>query len=165
MPWKSTTTVVLRSGLSAWIGASGWILGQKYFEYDNVYITASPDKAFGYGRRSFVFGELGYFAHYLDYGAEEFGFDLSDADDYQRQALSYIRSRTIEDSDPVVLMIFGIDKDRIRTEIGKQVNWEYAVDRLIKNRNDGSYRITGDFDLIKQSTEIKIGRASCRERV
>jgi hypothetical protein len=115
MPWKSTTTVVLRSGLSAWIGASGWILGQKYFEYDNVYITASPDKAFGYGRRSFVFGELGYFAHYLDYGAEEFGFDLSDADDYQRQALSYIRNRTIEDSDPVVLMIFGIDKDRIRT--------------------------------------------------
>ena len=85
MPWKSTTTVVLQSGLSAWIGASGWILGQKYFEYDNVYITASPDKAFGYGRRSFVFGELGYFAHYLDYGAEEFGFDLSDADDYQRQ--------------------------------------------------------------------------------
>ena len=101
MPWKSTTTVVLRSGLSAWIGASGWILGQKYFEYDNVYITASPDKAFGYGRRSFVFGELGYFAHYLDYGAEEFGFDLSDADDYQRQALSYIRNRTIEDSDPL----------------------------------------------------------------
>ena len=107
MPWKSTTTVVLQSGLSAWIGASGWILGQKYYEYDNVYITAFPDKAFGYRRRSFVFGELGYFAHYLDYGAEEFGFDLSDADDYQRQALSYIRNRTIEDSDPVVLMIFS----------------------------------------------------------
>ena len=152
MPWKSTTTVVLQSGLSAWIGASGWILGQKYFEYDNVYITASPDKAFGYGRRSFVFGELGYSAHYLDYGAEEFGFDLSDADDYQRQALSYIRNRTIEDSDPVVLMIFGIDKDKIRTEIDKQVNWENVVSCLIENRNDSSYRITGDFDLIKQKT-------------
>ena len=53
-------------------------------------------------------------------------------------------------------MIIGIDKDRIRTEIGQQVNWEYAVHRLVGNRNDGSYRITGDFDLIKQSKEIKL---------
>ena len=142
--------------VDAFIGATSWILGHKNYEYHNVFITASPDMAFRYARRSFVFGELGYFAHYLNYGAEEFGFDLSDADDYQRQALNYVRSRTIENSDPVVLMIFGIDKDRIRTEIDKQVNWEYAVNCLIENRNYSSYRITGDFDLIKQSKEIKL---------
>lgn len=144
------------SVVDAYIGASSWISGYKNYEYDNVYVTASPDKALKYGRRSFVFGELGYFAHYLYYGAEEFGFDLSDADDYQRQALNYVRCRTNEDSDPVVLMIIGIDKERIRTEIGKHVNWEYAVSRLLENKNDGSYRITGDFDLIKQSMEVKL---------
>lgn len=142
--------------VDARIGAFGWISGNKNFEYDSIYVTASPDKAFSYAGRSFVYGELGYFAYFLNYGAEEFGFDLSGADDYQRQALSYIRGRTIEDSDPVVLMILGIDKDRIRTEIGKQVNWEHAVQRLIRNENDGSYRITGDFDLIMQSREIKL---------
>ena len=136
--------------VDAWIGASSWIQGHKNFEYDNVYVTTSPDKAFSYACHSFVYGELGYFAHFLNYGAKEFGFDLSDADDYQRQALSYVRNRTIEDSDPVVLMIFGVEKDRIRTKIGQQVNWENAVRRLIENRNDGSYRITGDFDLINK---------------
>ena len=53
-------------------------------------------------------------------------------------------------------MIFGMDKDRIRTEKGKQVNWEDAVHRLIDNSNNGSYRIAGDFDLIQQSMEIKL---------
>ena len=127
--------------MDAYIGASNWIQGHKNFEYDNVYVTASPDKVFAYGRRSFVFGEPGYFAHYLNYGAEDFGFDLSDADDYQRQALSYVRSRTMKDSDPVVLMIFGIDKDKVRTEIGEQVNWENAVCRLIEKK--GYPRLTG----------------------
>ena len=95
--------------MDAFIGASSWILGHKNFEYQNVYVTASPDKAFRYAGRSFVFGELGYFAHYLNYGAEELGFDLSDADDYQRQALSYVRSRTIEDSDDIRIRQVGID--------------------------------------------------------
>ena len=134
--------------LDAYTCASGLMDGNKWYQYDSFYVTANPDKALSYARRSYIFGELGYIADSLLTGLDTLNWSYTDVTDQQREAINIIRTVTSTIvPNPVVLMYIGIPKSQIKDENGEEVNWEQRLDLFLNGINEGSFRIIGNFDI------------------
>lgn len=85
------------------------------YQYGDFYVTDFPERAIGYSREAWIYGETGWVANRLVEGAKEAGIDLP-ADPEFIEAYKVFERRKQRSKSRVVLVITDCDTSRLSTE-------------------------------------------------
>lgn len=144
----------------------------KVYEYGNLYVTNSPDRALEYANMSNVYGELGNICKIIYLSSVKLGYDFSDANNEQQKALDMLAVAVTEIPEPIVCIVRGLDINLIASEDAKPIKWEEQLSSLFSTGEIGSFRYLGDYDLQNCETidvnnysrrlaEINSGKEKC----
>ncbi len=134
----------------AYITASSMLSNLGTFQYDNIYMTFSPEKADRYAMRAKIYGELGYTARWLCVGLKMLDYPLPQQTAKELQAINRITVAAEAVPVPVVLMFQEISKSQLLKENGTPLDakwWNFAEKQLSSGAFDQSVRILNPFDL------------------
>ena len=134
----------------AYITASGMLSNLNTFQYDNIYMTFSPEKAGRYAMRAKIYGELGYAALWLCVGLKMLDYPLPPQTAKELQAINRIAVAAEAIPAPEVLVFHEIQKSQLLEENGAPLDteyWSFAEEQLSNGTFDLSVRILNPFDL------------------
>ena len=118
------------------------------YSYENVYLTFDPHKAeVFYAPFASICGELGYIAYWLLQGAKRLGYTFPPQNEAQFLAIQMVEDAGTRIPDPVIVMYFNIPKERLKTERGRDIDWERQVDSFLRGIHYGEVRVVGEFNI------------------
>ncbi len=109
------------------------------YQYGDFYVTDDIDRAIGYSREAWIFGETGWCANRLLEGAELVGVDLPKDSEFE-EAISIINARKQKEKTPVVLMILDSFVSELLHENGYELD-SIDLETLKSLSSYGSYRL------------------------
>lgn len=110
------------------------------FQYGDFYVSTWADRAMGYSREAWIYGETGWIANRLVEGAKEVGIALPTDPEFI-EAYKIFDERKQRKKSPVVLIITDCDISRVFTEVGTELDI-YDRERLKSPGVGDSYRLS-----------------------
>ena len=91
---------------TALVFAEARVNGKPLYSYDEFYVTNNPNRAIGYSKEAWIYGESGWIANRLIEGARAVNIQLPNDNDFTR-AVGIIDKRKQKPKQPVILMIIN----------------------------------------------------------
>ena len=104
--------------------------GNELYQYNDLYLTDSKQKAMDYARRSYAGGEIGLNAYRFILGAEIINFENYSPNDKFKRAINTIKEFAKEGNErPVIVTIEDVDIDELFYEDGRRLD-DYDIKEL-----------------------------------
>ncbi len=126
---------------------SAWKRNNKLFQYNELYLTNSINRAKYYAYYAFAFGEIGLIAYRLLSAAAMIGFDVCSNDERMKDILCKIKTFAEAKREPIVLEFDDYDPDAVKQEDGSELDFSLG-DNIIRH-GEWSFRYIGSLSFDK----------------
>lgn len=100
-----------------------------FYEYDDIYLTSSSQKAITFAKNAYHYGEIGTIAWKLYEGLSIVDYQLPPLSLEQQEALDSIIGFSYHDSEPVIYMFKNLPIENLIEENGRKKEFETALDK------------------------------------